>query len=404
MTDLPRALLVTRWPPGARYAGAEALRRVVRALPTESVRWATLASHGDGVPVGLPECRGFPGPALHWRLRDGWFQLLRDDMRARRTAAEIAAWIRPFDPEVVWVLPELAAINVAFYVGIGLGIPLHATVYDAPESARDVCLSPLYYPLYCRAARRLYGRLSSFDAISPELCRHIQNHFPSCGEREGMALPPLIPASWVSGPRAGVQPRDGTVRLALCGALRVGAGQWQRFVNALGACEGRFEVEAFAWQDSMPSVEMPSNVTVRCRPYLEREQDLLKELRDGGYAAAYLGLWREARRRLFVSTSLSSKLVTYAAAGLPVLYDGPDETVVWRLLSQYGGGVMLPANDAGAVGALRRVLGDDGLRSELARGMGAMCASEFLLEERIGSLIDLIARSAVVRHPGEVAS
>jgi hypothetical protein len=144
--------------------------------------------------------------------------------------------------------------------------------------------------------------------------------------------------------------------------MRCSAEQWQAFVNELGSIPYRFEFDAYAWADSIPSARLPENVVINIMPYLAEELELIRRLREGNYDACYLPLWREPSHRLFSRTSLSSKLTTYVAAGLPVIVDGPKESAAWELVSRYSAGVLMGEEwGGGEVGGRR---GEGGQRTE----------------------------------------
>ena len=78
LSQLPKMLLLTHWAPDARYAGAEALRRVVSRLPQDRVVWCSLCP-AKTKPVGI-DCRieHVVPRRLHWRLSGG---LMRSEER-----------------------------------------------------------------------------------------------------------------------------------------------------------------------------------------------------------------------------------------------------------------------------------------------------------------------------------
>jgi hypothetical protein len=59
----------------------------------------------------------------------------------------------------------------------------------------------------------------------------------------------------------------------------------------------------------------------------------------------YLPLPFCERHRDFVRLSLSTKLVSYLASGLPIVYHGPAEAAAARLLATYDAGVLVTSLD-----------------------------------------------------------
>lgn len=393
----PRVLLLTNWRPDGKYAGAEAMRRILGCFPPDRIRWASLQELGGSTPHGLPETRAFPPKRLHWRLErtplsDVWVY----SMQARQVARRIADWVSDHDPEVLWVLPELGAINVAFHLSSLLPIPMHATLYDAPESARDVCLSSLYYPIYMRGVRRVFARFSSVDAVSQGLLDHVQESGllnDCCGK---LVLPASVPASWMTNRDANRQmpepPGNGNVRrIGFCGAFRVSAGQWQSFLGSLSALPFEFEIIAFAEEASVPRCRPAGNVRLFLRPYVANEAELIDTFRREEIHAGYTGLWRSPGRSIFARTSLSSKLTTYAAAGMPIIVDGPRESAVWRAVEEHGAGILV---DEAATPELMRLFADNDAWRRMAEGASRLCRSQFDLVRNAHHFAELLRATA----------
>jgi hypothetical protein len=166
------------------------------------------------------------------------------------------------------------------------------------------------------------------------------------------------------------------------------------------------EILAFAWSDSLhKDVCLPAAVSLHRRPYLESEQDLIKVLREDCVDAGYLGLNVERQWRTFATTSLSSKLVTYAAAGIPIIVDGPEESVAWRLVRKYGAGVRWDfspqttddrpqVGEGGERDAVERLLCDQEAWLRAAEGARLMCLSEFGLDSAVTNLCGILAHTA----------
>ena len=357
--DFPRTLLLTSWAPDARYAGAENLRRVLAALPADRVCWCGLRRIKDGEG---PLRRAFPIRDVHWRLKGSLFEYLYvHEWQARSLAEQVARGVADFNPQVLWVLPELAAIPVAIHLARMLRLPIHATVYDSLESARELCLPAAYYPRYMSQVRRLFGMITSFDTVSAGLRDHVMRTYGCRPDTTGIVFPPSVPASWMTGEERKVKNPDRMNRIdgmdsghsvdavknsqlrriAFCGAMRCSPTQWQGFLDRLSALPYQFEFHAYAWRDSVPQAALPGNVRIDYQDYVEKEEELVRRLQNGDYDACYLALWDEPEKRLFARTSLSCKLATYAAAGLPVIYDGPEDSAAWPLIGKFGAGIRI---------------------------------------------------------------
>lgn len=347
----PRILLLTWCAPDSPYAGGEVLRRIVRQMPAGAVRWIGLAAPQHGAGLEGIDWRAVPARCLHWRLRNGelghWWSAVRD---IPRMAVLVEQEARAFQPQVLWVLGELAAVGVGLRVSERLGIPLHVTMHDAPEESRHSGVPKAYGCFYRRSVRRLLRSALSVDTVSAELLRHLIDRGWVSGNCRGLVLPPSVPASWMAAASAdtpflrGGDGSDAVRRIGMCGSLRVGRAQWQRFLRLLQDAPFETEIVAFGATDTL-GTDLPPGITVRPQPYVASEETVITLLRSN-VDACYLGLWRDPGRVLFARTSLSSKLVTYAAAGRPIIVDAPEDSVAWRLVRQYGAGILLKGDGA----------------------------------------------------------
>ena len=393
--NTPRLLLLTSYAPDMRYAGGEAIRKLVGRFPADRIRWASLHARRDA--SALPfEHRSFVPRQLHWRLRRTvWNAFHTDEWQAARLARDIAAWLGGDRPEVLWVVPELGAVNVAYHLAAALNLPVHATIHDAWETARFI-VPPLYYPVYAARMNRLLAASASVDAISKELLARLRTRFPHLSEADGMVLPPSIPrANMVpdAGPMA--LPATGSRRrIGFCGSMRVSAVQWQAFLALLGRLPYEFEIVSYAYDGLSHDVPRPGNVAIAARPFAETESTLIRELGSAGLHGCYLGLWKEPARRLFGQTSLSAKLASYAAAGCPIIVDGPADSAAWLLVRQYGAGVLCGEDEEPSRLALDRLFGDETTRLSLAAGAARMCREEFELERNVERFRELLGRTA----------
>jgi hypothetical protein len=313
-------------------------------------------------------------------------------------ATAVGAQAQAFQPEVLWVLGELSAVHVGLRVADRLAIPLHVTVHDAPEECRFAGIPPVYGFYYRQLVRRLLRKARSVDTVSQELFQHLLGERWIAAGCEGVTLPPSVPREWTMPQGGGVSHpvggwcADTVRRIGMCGSLRVGRAQWRRFLDLLGCLPFKVEIVLFGSTDDLGTA-FPSGVTVRPQPYADSEEAVVSAFR-AGVDACYLGLWREPERALFARTSLSSKLVTYAAAGRPIVVDAPENSVAWRLVSQYGAGILLSWKSGDGRGLDRgqiiRLLSDAATRQRMAEGAVRLCRGEFDLGRNIERLAEAL--------------
>ena len=391
---IPRTLFLTPFAPDKSYAGGENIRKIVQQLPQDQIRWASLEACRGSLPVSAVHA-AFQPASLHWRLcNTAMNSLYTDEWQSRELANRIAAWVKPFAPELLWVVPELGCIRLASLLARRLKLPIHATLHDAVETARFI-LPRCYYPVYAWRMRQLLNQVTSVDAISNALLSHVGKHCPAVRAGASIVVPPPIAKSlMVSGKAARFGRRDSR-RIAFCGSMRTTPAQWFGFLNELSALHRDVELVIYAYKAMFPVVELPSRVRLRFESFLP-EAELIRALQDADIDACYLGLWKEPERRLFAQTSVSAKLTTYAAAGLPVIVDGPEDSAAWILVGKYEAGVLVPPSRN--TPSMAQLFSDEELWRKMAEGAHRMCWEEFDLDRNVVALSQRLTATATP-HP-----
>ncbi len=391
---VPRTLMLTLWPPDAKY---KILRRYADLFPTDRLCWYSLQECASKPEAGFRHRAFVPG-RLHWRLHGTWLgQLHFHGCQSGRLARAIANDTRDFAPEVIWALPELGAADVAYRLSKMLDLPLHLTAHDAHETAWDI-VPKLYYPFYARSVNRVFRRAQSVDAISGGMLEHLKGLYGNITDANGIVFHPSIDEQLIATPAprrdASWQQRR-TRRIGLCGSMRVSERQWREFLDGLGKLPYEFVIVAFAFRDRFFTAAPPPNVRVELQPFAPTEADVIADFHRHGVDACYLGLWHEERQGLFGRTSLSAKLVTYAAASLPVIAHTRSDAEAWRLVKAHGAGVLVgPDHDMAGVGTL---FGDTAAWNDAARGAGEMARREFNTGVNLTRLLERLSLTAVSR-------
>jgi hypothetical protein len=396
-TSLPRTLLLTRWSPLARYAGGEAIRKIVDLLPHDSLHWAYLTKSVPDAAPRMPVHRGFLPAEMHWRLRSTAFQFFHTHIvQAPRLARQVSQWAAEFRPEVLWVASDMEAISVALHLGRLLRIPVHVTVYDAFECCWIFKVPALFRIFYMRNVRLLLRGVSSLDAVSAELVEHLAGQIPDLAPRGRMVFPVSVARRTIASlpKKLCLNPGDPVRRIGFCGASRGSEAQWNTFLSCLGRLPWKFEIFAFAQMDHFHNLQTPPNVDLKLQPYAPTEADVICHFRERGVHACYLVLTKEHSQQLFARTSLSSKLTTYAAAGLPVIADVPAESVAWSLVERYGAGVRFTDNDDDTRRCLQELFGDSAVWKRMAEGADRLCSEEFALDRHVQHFQSLLRATA----------
>ena len=395
MNAFPRILLVT---PGAidfPFGSGEILRKIVDALPRQSVCWASLKKgRVDQVDSAL-SCRVFPLQSrLNWRLQRGLVgALLMKELWARKRARSIAKWAAEFGPKALWILAEEDAVSVGYHLRRITGIPAHLTFHDAPEILTGLFgrYHRLVEALYMRRLGQLIRLSTSLDAVCSNLVSHVGG-IPD-DEKDGRTM--VFPFSLHPTADRYARLFEGeTRRIGFCGSLRTSREQWASFLAALSALPFRFEFVAFVDKEYFPDVPLPTNVRIEKHDFMVTE-DVVRTFIEAGVCACYLGLYRDAEWSLFCRTSLSSKLTAYAATGAPVIVNGPEDSVVWHYVRQYGAGVRFSSAEASG-DDLGRVFTDADAWSAMAKGVRKLFESEFNIESNIERFKAVLRRTAGV--------
>ena len=184
---------------------------------------------------------------------------------------------------------------------------------------------------------------------------------------------------------------DAKRRVALCGSMRVGREQWEQFLAVLGALPYPIEIVAVAYTDMFHDVPLPENVRITKHGFLPSEKDIIDLFDREGVHACYLGLSTRLADVLFARTSLSAKLTTYLAAGIPVIADVPERSVAWRLLNESQSGALIDGDQSACGELIRALFKDAESWKEMSCGALALCQREMDLTENAVGLRRLLA-------------
>lgn len=180
------------------------------------------------------------------------------------------------------------------------------------------------------------------------------------------------------------EPPPGALRIYFMGLFHM---VYEQNLRALVAAMSRARSQA-------PSVQM--SLTLRCGQLNARdlreaenlrilpfgsEVDVARDLEQADLL--YLPLPFGAAFERFVRFSLSTKLVTYAGSGVPILYHGPDEAAVRELLDNNDAALLHTSLEVDSLAALlMRLSNDPTLRREKASNALTLAKANFLLGDQ----------------------
>mgnify|MGYP001565224908 CR=1 FL=1 len=393
-----RILLLTPADSDFPYAGNALLRKTVDKIGCEDLLWCGLSGCNKWKAPASYKRMSVPARSVHWRLRGtmaGYFHAR--EINARLQARQIARSISGFKPSLIWVLAEDEAVNVAYFLQRRLGIPLHLTFHDAPEVYFRFfsSYSPLAMSLYLGRLKCLFNAASSFDAVTKELCDHVEKTFSSVKHIPSVVFSPSVPREWLQpAPADRDFTPDSVKRIGFCGSMRVSREQWAQFMGLLSRLNCKVELLAYTDRDFFPEVTIPANVTLRVEKYVPSERELINCLRSAGIHGFYLGVWKDKEKELFWRTSLSSKISTYAAAGAPLIVDAAADSLVWKLVSKYNAGIRVgTGNDDDDVRQLSSVCFDPYSWDSYAQGLSRLSVKELDLDNQLIKLLDCFKRT-----------
>jgi len=385
-----KILLVT---PGAidfPIGRGEVFRKIVVAMPSKTIYWASLKHGKVNTAHNVVASKAFPrSDKLSWRIRKSVLgSIVWQEINAVRRARAIARWAQDFKPDIIWILAEEDAVNVGLRLYRLTGIPVHLTFHDAPEILADMFghYHPLVTWLYQRRLRQLLECANSMDAVCRELIEHVMRTTGTRRPECEMVFPPSLPANLFSGVERDLG--KSVKKIGFCGSIRTTEEQWVSFLKTLSLLPFPLEIVAFMNKDYFPDIEMPGNVVFRPVD-LVVTNDFLQRFMEENVDACYLGLYKQQEWSLFCQTSLSSKLATYAAAGLPIIVDAPADSVAWRLVEKYDAG-MLCDNEKNTVDKLNTLFSDDDAWVKMANGSRKMFETEFDLDRNVEEFCRMI--------------
>jgi glycosyltransferase involved in cell wall biosynthesis len=395
-----KVLLLTDIPPSTNYTAGLVLAQACKTMPRNSVVCFAIVNPEfqnirlDADLAWLP-MEFAPKPA-EWGLPLGApFRLglsyVAEEISCRFSVPRLvnlaADFARRQNVDAIWaVLQGQTMVRVAGQLSSQLALPLHTQVWD-----------PLSWWLDTHLVDRWHKKrsLAEFDEVmkrSKSCATASWAMSQDYKTRYGVRCVPLI-ACHARKEAFRPEPklrRDDEVVLGMAGQFYA-EQEWQQFVQALNSVnwmiDGR-QIRIKALGHYVPSTPIPEG---RCeflgwKPQAEAIR-ILSEETDILYCPY------PSKPSLSEVTRLSfpSKLVTYFAAGRPVLFHGPDFASPARFLAERRAGlVAVGIGPPAAYNALYRLVTEPDLYAEIARNTQDLFATEFTLEQMKSRLLEFL--------------
>jgi hypothetical protein len=332
MTELPRLLVATEFPPNSPGGGAAIVRQMLKDWPAEKLFWWSCFPDSNelfgrktaGHRVTSNPGRLYPnrrGRALKsWLMGKFW---LPSAMRhLKQTLAELK-------PEVLWIIPHCWSIPPVAGVLPEAGIGFHVSVHDYPDIEAPVSRFGAQRCAQMAAmVDQLYARATTRDAICQAMADDLRARTGRDGSIAHAALEPED-LNYLSG---APKTQNNPIRIAYAGTI-IAEKEFALFVRALAQIRsqrpltlefyGNHSYRSENWFDSAWMHEH-GNLPV---------PELLQALKECTWGFAPMQLTDDDPR--YNRFSLPAKVASYLAAGLPVIALGHPQSTIVKLASQY---------------------------------------------------------------------
>jgi hypothetical protein len=294
--------------------------------PGLAARETLSCTHPDSITLSYPRTR-LP------ILCDISYRLL--ERRLDGYLARVTRYIERKRPEaMLFVLNSHELILLAARLAPSTPIPLIAMVWDVPER---FFLRPFRHlsQRHTRIVMRAFDEVMRAAKYVIGVSRGMEEYLREHGATQTLHVPPASAPPIDESELEEIQRTrsSSTISIVFAGTMH-SVREWNAFLRAVDAWNGRGHAPG---------------ITVDCLGYARpRNAERRRYVRDFGQLPprdafrvvarshiAYLPFPMEPALSLDVRTSFPSKLATYVAAGIPVLYHGPAESTVGQFLEDY---------------------------------------------------------------------
>lgn len=369
--SLPRILLISATPPSPRGVGGLYLLDCCRSYPAEQLACLHFSSAHEQKPW-TPELSAVSHEVHPWPHdlarrkfggKLGSLSAYADQQFTRRVRDKNAVqqalkFARTFKPDLIWTVLETPLMyRLPRQIATTLRLPLVTTVWDPPET---VCGGLGWDRWSIQFAEQDFAASMRQSLRSSVVSENMQTEYarrfgtPTVLMRHAVCRAQCVTDLSEPG-------RETAFRIGFCGSI-YSKVEWDALMAALDSVHWRLdgrEVEVWVFgQRLLLTASGRSNV--RFFGWRDTEE-LLPMLAQ--VDVAYLPYWFDLGHRESVRLCFPTKLGTYLACGLPVLFHGPAEASVATFFNKYPVGITCDSNETqNILTCLRRLSTDAAMR------------------------------------------
>lgn len=331
------------------------LRDIVGRIPAENLIRFTFGA----VDAELPGAKwmGFshvshPVKVSRWPVLSTVSHELIKRLHMHRVLDSIQKIVKDNYIETVWiVLSSVSLISLAAELQKKDFPKLRSMIWDSPEIFFE---NQFFDPISRRRILRDFDQVLKQSEKIAVISEGMQKLY---AERHQVSSIVIRHGAPENNEVSDVKKNDGTLKIVFAGSLYA-KSEWNVFVAALDECDFKLQeipIKVY-FLGKFPKFGAVRNGRVEYmgqKPYHEAQKIMAQ------MDVAYLPYWFSRRRAVVVKSSFPGKLSAYAAAGLKVLFHGPEYSSVVGFLEKYRFGISCTSLDKkDVISALRKLAFD----------------------------------------------